>query len=62
MSFWDDDAGYDIRDPKHPDFVDRAFHAADHFRKADRENAAAPAIQFIQHDESQTGEGPCTTS
>lgn len=52
MSFWDDDAGYDIRDPKHPDYADRAFHAADHFRKADRENPEPKAEE----------ESACTTT
>lgn len=51
MSFWDDGAGYDIRDPKHPDYADRMWLAADDARKADRENPEPP-IHLIHHDES----------
>lgn len=51
MSFWDDGAGYDIRDPKHPGYGDRMWSAADDARKADRENPEPP-IHLIHHDES----------
>ena len=39
MSMWDDEAGYDYDDPKHPTYADRMFDLADMLRKAERENA-----------------------
>lgn len=36
---WDDDAGYDRSDPKHPDFASMWLDYADTARKAERENA-----------------------
>lgn len=35
---FDDDSGYDLRDPKHPTYAERMFDAADDQRKRDRES------------------------
>ena len=37
MSFWDDEAGYDLRDPKHPTWADRMADMADIHRKLEKE-------------------------
>ncbi len=38
MSMWDDEAGYDRTDPKHPSWRDGMATAADMRRKAAKEN------------------------
>jgi len=35
---WDDEAGYDYDDPKHPDYEDALLGWVDQVRKAEREN------------------------
>lgn len=40
MSFWDDDAGYDRDDPKHPDWADAMADRADMQRKREKEERA----------------------
>lgn len=47
VSVWDDEAGYDRDDPKHPDFAEALLTWVDNRRKADRENAdtAEPASE-----------------
>jgi hypothetical protein len=49
---WDDEAGYDFDDPKHPTFADRAYEAADHARKAARESgeSGVPATVTFEAD------------
>lgn len=38
MSMWDDEAGYDRSDPKHPSFRDNWTYRTDLARKAAKEN------------------------
>ena len=38
MSIFDDEAGYDLDDPKHPTYFDREAEEADRRRKIDRED------------------------
>lgn len=48
MSMWDDEAGYDRDDPKHPDWADAIADRADLLRKREKEE---------QHeDEARAGE------
>lgn len=39
LSMWDDEAGYDLDDPKHPTFADRYADWADQERKRRKEDA-----------------------
>lgn len=39
MTAWDDTAGYELDDPKHPDYADRVLEDADRRRKAERESS-----------------------
>jgi len=38
MSTWDDEAGYDRRDPKHPGWAESMAYASDLRRKEERES------------------------
>jgi hypothetical protein len=40
VSFWDDEAGYDIRDYKHPDWSGKMLDLGDDLRKKRREEEA----------------------
>lgn len=38
MSLWDDEAGYDLDDPKHPTYLDRYADVIDLRRKREKED------------------------
>ena len=42
MSHWDDEAGYDRRDPKHPSWAERTAYGSDLRRKEERESLITP--------------------
>lgn len=57
---WDDDAGYDTSDPKHPDWGDRMLERADIERKREKEQPLIDdAAGGCGHDGWQAGCSHC---
>ena len=52
MSVWDDEAGYDRDDPKHPSFAERWLDHIDLERKRLRENPEPVTCAYEDVDES----------
>jgi len=50
MSMWDDEAGYDYDDPKHPTWSDRMLDMADSLRKISKEQGLSETL--VREDEA----------
>lgn len=58
MSMWDDEAGYDRTDPKHPAWAGLQFDRADDDRKRVKEQPPATRAE-CQNDSCGCEEGAC---